>query len=71
VIVGSFVGEEDPDLYVWIRRFADEEEREAQYAAVYQSERWTDEIGPQIPEMMVREKIEVTRLQPTSKSFIR
>ena len=34
VILGSFVGEEEDDLYVWIRRFESEEERENLYAAV-------------------------------------
>ena len=27
VIVGSFVSEEEDDLYIWIRRFASEEEK--------------------------------------------
>ena len=36
VILGSFVGEEEDDLYVWIRRFESEEERENLYAAVYE-----------------------------------
>ncbi|MCE2458873.1 MAG: NIPSNAP family containing protein, partial [Dehalococcoidia bacterium] len=26
VICGSFVGEEEDDLYIWVRRFASEEE---------------------------------------------
>lgn len=34
VIVGSFTGEEEDDLYVWIRRFDDEDQRKALYAAV-------------------------------------
>ena len=28
VILGSFTGEEEDDLYVWVRRFESEEERE-------------------------------------------
>ena len=70
VILGSFVGEDDDSTYVWIRRFKDEEERERLYEAVYQSEHWTKEIGPRIPEMMDREQISVTRLTPTPKSPI-
>ncbi|HCK11658.1 MAG TPA: NIPSNAP family containing protein, partial [Candidatus Latescibacteria bacterium] len=27
VVVGSFVAEEEEDLYIWIRRFENEEER--------------------------------------------
>ena len=70
VILGSFVADEDPDTYVWIRRFADEDERKRLYDAVYQSDRWRQDIGPRIPAMMNREKIQVTRLTPTPKSPI-
>ncbi|MCZ6680166.1 MAG: NIPSNAP family protein [Candidatus Poribacteria bacterium] len=70
VILGSFVGEEEDDLYVWIRRFESEEEREKLYAAVYESDHWKNEIAPKIPGMMDRSKIEVTRLEATSRSVI-
>jgi len=33
VVIGSFVGEEEDDLYVWIRRFESEEQREQLYKA--------------------------------------
>ncbi|SVE43562.1 uncharacterized protein METZ01_LOCUS496416, partial [marine metagenome] len=68
VILGSFVGEEEDDLYVWIRRFESEEEREKLYAAVYESDNWVNEIGPKIPEMMDRSKIVVRRLEASSRS---
>ena len=68
VILGSFVGEDDENAYVWIRRFSDEAERERLYEAVYQSEHWKNEIGPKVPDMIVREEIRVTRLTPTAKS---
>lgn len=71
VIVGSFAGEQEEDLYVWIRRFESEEERERQYAAVYQSDFWRNEVGPKIPEMMDRERMVITRIVPTSKSVLR
>ena len=70
VIVGSFVGEQEDDLYVWIRRFENEEERLRLYEAVYQSEEWRDNIGPKIPEMLDRDRIVVTRIEPTSASVI-
>ena len=70
VICGSFVQEDDPDAYVWLRRFDDETQREALYEAVYQSPEWTDEIGPQVPDMLKREEIKVTRLIPTPASVI-
>lgn len=69
-IVGSFVGEEDDNLYVWIRRFESEEQRVALYEAVYQSDEWLNDFGPQIPDLMDRELIQVTRLNPTAISAI-
>lgn len=70
VIVGSFVGEEDPDLYVWIRRFDSEEQRITQYAAVYESDVWKDDFAVRIPEILDRESIQVTRLTPTATSVV-
>lgn len=71
VIVGSFIGEEEDDLYVWIRRFESEAERERLYEAVYQSDHWKNVIAPRIPEMLDRERMKVTRIQPTSRSVLR
>jgi hypothetical protein len=71
VFIGSFTCEEEEDLYVWIRRFESEEEREALYAKVYESDYWKNEIGPQVPEMLDRSRTVVTRIQPTPKSVIR
>ncbi len=69
-IVGSFIGEEDPNLYVWIRRFESEEQRAALYEAVYQSDEWVNEISPRVGDLMSRETISVTRLNPTSSSAL-
>ena len=71
VVIGSFIGTQEDDLYIWIRRFDSEAQREALYAAVYQSDEWKNVIAPQIPEMMDREKIVVRRIAPTEKSVIR
>ena len=70
VILGSFVGQEEDDLYVWIRRFESEPERERLYKEVYESDYWKNEIAPQIPEMLDREKIKVTRIEATPRSVI-
>ncbi|HJM89773.1 MAG TPA: NIPSNAP family protein [Dehalococcoidia bacterium] len=70
VVLGSFTGEDDDSVYVWIRRFEDEAERERLYTAVYESDHWRDNIAPLIPKMMDREAINVTRLEPTAKSPI-
>jgi len=44
VVIGSFVGEEEKDLYVWIRRFDSEEERERLHEKVYQSDYRCEEL---------------------------
>lgn len=70
VILGSFVGQEEDDLYVWIRRFESEQERKRLYEAVYESDYWKNDIAPQVPDMLDREAIRVTRLEATPKSVI-
>jgi NIPSNAP len=69
-IVGSFVDEGDPDVYVWIRRFDSEEERKRLYEAVYKSEEWLNELSPLVDELLYRDQIEVTRLNPTAASAL-
>lgn len=71
VIVASFVGEAEEDLYVWIRRFESEAERERTYKAVYENDYWQNEISPQVGEMIDRTKTVVTRLNATPLSVIR
>ena len=70
IIVGSFTSTEEDDLYIWMRRFENEEDRERLYEAVYQSDEWLNNIGPKISEMLDREKIIVTRMEPTAVSVI-
>ncbi len=70
-VVASFTDEQDEDGYVWIRRFADEAQREVQYAAVYDSDRWKNEIGPVVYGLLVPEKSVVTRVAPTPASPLR
>ena len=71
VVVGSFIAEEDPDVYVWIRRFDNEQERARLYSQMYESPTWINEIKPVSDGMIIREKIQVTRLLATPKSVIR
>jgi hypothetical protein len=70
VILGSFVGEEDESVYVWIRRFENEAERKRLYDAVYQSDYWKNEIAPKVPTLIDREQIKVTRIVATPRSVI-
>jgi NIPSNAP len=70
VAVGSFVALDEPDLYVWMRRFENEEESERLYKQVYDSEYWKAEIKPEADEMLDRERMRVVRLEATPNSVI-
>jgi len=65
LILGCFIAPEKPDAFVWMRRFDDEAQCARQYEAVYKSAEWLEQIRPQIDEMLIRELIKVTRLEPT------
>ncbi len=65
VVLGSFVGEEEEDLYIWIRRFESEEEKDRLYKAVYEDPHWTEKLSDRVGELMDREKIVVTRMLAT------
>ena len=71
VITGSFRGEKDDSVYIWLRRFESEEERERLYEAVYQSETWKTKFNDRVGEMIDREQIKVTRIEATPKSVLR
>lgn len=71
VIVASYIGEAEEDLYIWIRRFDSEEERVRLYKEVYENDYWQKEVSPIVGEMIDRSKIVVKRLTPTPKSVIR
>jgi hypothetical protein len=68
VICGSFRGEADDSVYVWLRRFESEAEREALYKAVYDSDHWKAKIAPLVPSCLDRNAMVVTRIVPTAKS---
>ena len=70
MICGSFVGEEEDNLYVWIRRFDNEEERKRLYQEVYESDVWKNVMGPRVKELLEVDEIVVTRLEATSKSMM-
>jgi hypothetical protein len=70
-VVASFIDEENADVYVWIRRFADEADRKDRYRAIYQDPEWRDVIGPAIMELMVFDRAIITRAIPTPGSPLR
>jgi hypothetical protein len=71
VISGSFRGETDDSVYVWLRRFESEAERERLYAAISEDEHWKTAISPRIGELINREATRVQRIVPTSRSVLR
>ena len=68
VITGSYRGEEDDSVYFWTRRFESEAQREALYAAVYESDFWKNDVAPKVVNLIDRDLIQVTRVVPTSRS---
>ena len=67
-IRGSWVAEEDETQFFWIRAFQSEAERVRLYAAVYDSDVWKNEVAPQLPDMMDRDHMVITRMAPTPQS---
>ncbi|MEZ5852513.1 MAG: NIPSNAP family protein [Hyphomicrobiaceae bacterium] len=68
VITGSWRGEEDDSVYVWMRRFESEDERKRLYAAVYESDYWKTVITPKVSAVLDRPAIKVTRIVATRMS---
>ncbi|NNG02558.1 MAG: NIPSNAP family containing protein [Inquilinus sp.] len=68
VFTASFRAEDDPSVYVWIRRFEDEADRERLYAKVYESEHWKSDLSPRIGDLLIREEAIIHRLVPTRLS---
>ena len=71
VVVGSFTARDEEDRYIWIRRFASEEERKRMYDAVYQSEHWQNDIAPLVEEVLYRDRMKVTIIEATASSVLR
>ena len=70
VIAASFRGEENDNVYVWIRRFESEQQREELYRAVYDSDVWKNDISTRLSTLLDREAMIVTRLTPTAMSIL-
>ena len=69
VIVGTFADVPN-NRYIWIRRFENEEEKEALYAATYKNDYWQNEIGPKITDYIDRDGMVVDILTATPRSFM-
>ena len=69
-VLGSFISMDNPDEYIWIRRFNNEEERQRLYDAVYGSDTWIKEIRPAMGDMLIREEVDARMMAPTPRSWL-
>lgn len=67
-VTASFTDADDPNAYVWIRRFDNESDRLARYEAVYEHLEWITVLGPKVLALMDDSAAVVTRAVPTSSS---
>lgn len=63
-----FQGEEDPSLFVWLRRFDSAEELATLSAKVYESDEWQTNFKPVIQNLIHPEQTIIHRVTPTSRS---
>jgi hypothetical protein len=70
VITGSFTDEQNPNHYIWLRRFKNEAERKRLYERVYDTDAWKTKIAPKVDKLLDRSSIVVTRIVPTPKSVL-
>jgi quinol monooxygenase YgiN len=63
-IVGQYVDELDPDKFVWMRQFDDEDHLENLSTHVYSSSTWRNEIAPRISEFLVPRSAQIRHLRP-------
>ena len=69
-VVGSFVDADDEDVFVWIRKFAGAQEREAIVENVHADSRWSSTVGPAVVPLLAADATTV-RLLPTPGSTLR
>ena len=66
-----FRGVEDPTVYVWIRRFDDEEHRQALYKAVYETDEWQTNFKPTVRRLVDVENASVHVVSAADESPLR
>jgi hypothetical protein len=69
-IIGSFIGQEDDNLYVWIRRFESEDQLNAFNTAYYETDEWKNTLLPKARELNDFSRMLVTRIEATPASLI-
>lgn len=68
--VASFVALDNPNKYIWMRRFNSQSECERITHDIYESAHWRQKIKPLINEMLVKDSVKVTALKATDISPI-
>lgn len=71
VVNAMFEGEEEKDLFIWIRQFDNEAHRDELYKAVYETEEWQSEFKPVVRSMVDVGKAIVHRVTATQSSPIK
>lgn len=69
-VVGSWVAEDDPDVFIWMRRFDDRAHYERYLAAQRAEGRWESYFLPRIDELMFRDQNVTTWMTATPRSPI-
>ena len=67
-IDAMFRGVEDPNVFVWIRRFDNETHRQELYKAVYETDHWQSEIKPTVRSLVDIENAVVHVMAATGQS---
>ena len=65
-ILGQFVSVEDPTVFFYLRAFDDQDQRESQTAAFYESPIWTDNLLDRALDMETGYHVEVVTPTPGS-----
>jgi hypothetical protein len=69
-VLGQFTSLDDQQTFVWLRRFASQEERQRKWEQFYGSDLWWNQLGPRANPLM-QDTSNVIAVQPTPGSAIR
>jgi hypothetical protein len=70
VVCGTWHGETDPSVFVWMRRFNSERERERICNSVYADPRWANDIAPRAYKLIDPAKMKIQRVVANKKSNV-
>lgn len=68
-VLGQFISLDDEQTFVWLRRFASQEERQRKWEEFYGSDLWRTQLGPRANPLMT-DTSNVIVVQPTPGSAI-